>query len=1039
MNRIGIKIDLDTGDLNSSAGRARQSIAGITDEIKELRKEGKNVEADHLELVESRLKGRTAGFEKDVKALHDDPRFQTTLPNGGAALKVDSEYANLIKNHTEAMRKIADEHQDAIRSRDVDKILNLTPLMEKQQSDTQKTIRDIIYTNGDFSRSPAVENIPLSGLLKQSAPQDDNGSWEQAPRLGNTDAPGGWRNPPEPPLSREDDWRELKGLSGAISQAHDAGNWERVSRLGNAKDALRGIMGEYDRDSKLDAKIKADPEFSSQLKEIRDALKGTIVAIDEAAANGRYQKVDQLTGQAKQLQGISHKTVQEAAALPDSKTARDASFASFLNVQTAQQIVGAVTSGINTYVAHLDRSSIVNAMGGGDAMGAQIDELHRSAAEKSALWGSVGRIGGGILGGIAGTLIAPGVGTAAGAALGSTLFGAGGDLVGTLGDEKKANEMATSEAYAKLWERQAPEAMELTAMFGKYGGTNAENSNALRRTFENAANTATEHGYSLEEGMEQVKQAAYQGLNERQALKAARDVFAFERGTGADRGALAEFRNRTERFGISGGLNTAWQGNQASGMAPAQFNEFLRSMQRTFEDGISKGFVRGADEIAGNLSFLSNLNDGSELWNGEQGANRLSQMNTGLAATTALGSASDILSFRGAQNLLKQWDNAGMTFDSEGNPVSVADKNWRAIGNLDPKKKADGTDPLELRRGYDYIDAMAILERGLTPELFHSQMQMIEGVENSENRTGVVEQMKNIYGLNYTGSAALYQSYQDKLKTFNGNKAEADKYFSGGEWKEIIEGIKNNPDNNNSTELTMFSHVANIKTYTHDIGQWHLDQKMPLLADKLKEAWEEAYAKGKTNDPKEGQHSGQHNSLFPLKEPENQPYGPSGPPLGYEPEPFNYETATPNQMREEAVKLQAQGNAGLARSYEDEANNREELLIRDINVATRGATRYLFSEWAFGRGNERSQMTAINETVGGALASGDYAQFDAAKEFSDIISRYGTSDKAGKPYDDANTFNSLADFNGDMLRMLNALRSLIEKIDDVEVNISRED
>ncbi|MDR1073933.1 MAG: hypothetical protein LBL45_09720, partial [Treponema sp.] len=722
MHDIGVRIKLDTGDLVSGAGTARRVIDDLTNKAKELRKEGKHAEAALLELEGSRLQGRAPGLERDIKTLYNDSRLQTTLPNGTTVLKVDQEYANIIKNNSETMEKFGDKFHEAIRTGDVGKIRELIPQIERQQYESQRTIRDIINTGGDFSKRQAVNNVPLSGGMP-----------------------------------KEGDWRELKGLSGAISQAHDSGDWERVSRLGNAKDALRGIMGEYDRDGKLEAKIKADPEFASQLKEIRDALKGTIAAIDEAAANGEYEKAEQLTGQAKQLQGISHKTVQEAAAPPDSKMARDAALSTFLNVQTAQQMVGAVTGGINTYVAHLDRSSIVNAMGGGDVMGAQIDELHRSAAEKSALWGSVGRIGGGILGALGGLALAPFTGgasllgtgaiVAGGAAFGSTLFGAGGELVGTLGDEKKANEMATGEAYAKLWERQAPAAMELTALLGKYGGSDAANTKALRRTFEIAANTATEYGYSPEEGMEQVKQAAYQGLNEGQALEAARDVFAFERGTGADRGALSEFRSRTERFGVPGGLNTAYQGLQASGMAPAQFNEFLRAMQKSFEDGISKGFVRGADEIAGNLSFLSNLNGGSELWKGEQGANRLSQMNAGIEATTALSSVSDILSFRGAQNVLNRWDAQG-----------DAKERWKAIGDLDPTK-----DGLELRRGYDYIDAMAILERGLTPELFHSQMQMIEGVEGKGNRTGAVEQMKNIYGLNYTGSAALYQSYQDKL------------------------------------------------------------------------------------------------------------------------------------------------------------------------------------------------------------------------------------------------------------------------------------
>ncbi|MDR1219683.1 MAG: hypothetical protein LBK73_08760 [Treponema sp.] len=988
MHDIGVRIKLDTGDLVSGAGTARRNITDLIDKIRELRKEGKHEEAFQLELAGSRLQRETPGFEKDIKTLANDPRHQTTLPDGGTVLKVDPEYASVIKSNNEAMERLGDKFHEATRAGGIEKIRELIPQIEKQQSESHKTIKDIINTNGEFPHSPPLDN----------------------------DTPdGGQKNPRAPSLPKNDDWRELKGLSGAISQAHDSGDWERVSKLGNAKDALRGIMGEYDRDGKLEAKIKADPEFASQLKEIRDALKGTIAAIDEAAANGEYEKAEQLTGQAKQLQGISHKTVQEAAALPDSKMARDAALSSFLNVQTAQQIVGSVTSGINTYVAHLDRSSIVNALGGGDVMGAQIDELHRSAAEKSALWGSVGRIGGGILGALGGLALAPFTGgaslfstgamVAGGAAFGSTLFGAGGELVGTLGDEKKANEMATGEAYAKLWERQAPAAMELTALLGKYGGSDAANTKALRRTFEIAANTATEYGYSPEEGMEQVKQAAYQGLNEGQSLEAARDVFAFERGTGADRGALSEFRSRTERFGVPGGLNTAYQGLQASGMAPAQFNEFLRAMQKSFEDGISKGFVRGADEIAGNLSFLSNLNGGSELWKGEQGANRLSQMNAGIEATTALSSVSDILSFRGAQNVLNRWDAQG-----------DAKERWKAIGDLDPTK-----DGLELRRGYDYIDAMAILERGLTPELFHSQMQMIEGVEGKGNRTGAVEQMKSVYGLNYTGSAALYQSYQDKLDSFGGDMEEAEKYFSGDEWARTLENFKANPDYNNSTELAMFKNVAKIEQYTAQIGQWELDKKMPEIANALKKAWEDAYKKGVTKDP---------------------PPGDEDDPTASTPNPFPSEPTVEEARTnfEEAVRNGVPGDEVDARRIYSDSMEREmqrqDMLI-DITRKTKGATKRLFSEGLFG--GESAQMNAINDTVITASQSGDPSQFSAAQEVSEALIRYAKENGVfdSKKYDKNNTFNSLAEFSGDMIGMLNALRGITKEIESAAERINK--
>jgi hypothetical protein len=131
--------------------------------------------------------------------------------------------------------------------------------------------------------------------------------------------------------------------------------------------------------------------------------------------------------------------------------------------------------------------------------------------------------------------------------------------------------------------------------------------------------------------------------------------------------------------------------------------------------------------------------------------------------------------------------------------------------------------------------------------------------------------MRNIYGLNYLGAATLDQAYQDKLKTFNGNSAEADAYFSGAEWAETLEGFKNNPDYNNSTELTMFRDVAEIKKYTYDIGQWHLDQKLPFLTVELNKVFIEALKKGNTDDTAPGQHP---NPYPPEEKP--APYSGSG-------------------------------------------------------------------------------------------------------------------------------------------------------------------
>jgi hypothetical protein len=324
---------------------------------------------------------------------------------------------------------------------------------------------------------------------------------------------------------------------------------------------------------------------------------------------------------------------------------------------------------------------------------------------------------------------------------------------------------------------------------------------------------------------------------------------------------------------------------------------------------------------------------------------------------------------------------------------------------------------------------MMVLERGLTPKLFNEQMKMFNTAEKGDYAS-VIERMRQAYGLNYTQSAQLYKGWEQNKNTPG--------YFDSEAFARELEKYSEKPPENNSTELTMLSYVEDIKKYTYEIGQWHLDQKIPGIADALKNEWVNANKHGNTTDPVPGQHA--------------DPYPPEEPPQG-EPlapvsgqAPFNYETATPEQLREEAVNLQAQGNTGLGRSYEDEANNREELLIRDINAATRGSTRHLFSEHfgdkfnpfniLFGK-NESKQMNAINETVSGALTSSDPAQFNAAQEFAETISRFGKDEKTGKPYNEANTFNSLADFSGDMIGLLNALRGITREIESSAERINK--
>jgi hypothetical protein len=243
-------------------------------------------------------------------------------------------------------------------------------------------------------------------------------------------------------------------------------------------------------------------------------------------------------------------------------------------------------------------------------------------------------------------------------------------------------------------------------------------------------------------------------------------------------------------------------------MGKGQFDEFLTSMQRIMEDGIEKGFVRGANEIAGNMSMLSKLSGGNALWTGEQGAKRLGQMNDAMYNATSLRTIEDKISFSAVDRMMGE-DNPETTVnerelnfyrlngglrtatlkEKDANFRSSADSGDNIIGQI---RGGESVDILGLEGDYarvnqngqegyihktmlnmpkfsgynvpytgTYIDNMITLERGLRPELLGAQMQAVQEMEGTGNRAGQIERYRNMFGLNYTGATKIWEMSQN--------------------------------------------------------------------------------------------------------------------------------------------------------------------------------------------------------------------------------------------------------------------------------------
>jgi hypothetical protein len=152
----------------------------------------------------------------------------------------------------------------------------------------------------------------------------------------------------------------------------------------------------------------------------------------------------------------------------------------------------------------------------------------------------------------------------------------------------------------------------------------------------------------------------------------------------------------------------------------------LQSWQTVIEDGIANGYVKSTEDVSKTFVMFSRLSDNNPLWQGEQGAKRLSQMNNGIAGATALESVNDVIVMSTAKKVV----------DS-----GKADK---YLGN---------------RKTGTYIDEMLLMEQGTNPEMFGEIARSVQSMEGG-NVAGQVERFKDIYKLNYAGAVDVYQMAQ---------------------------------------------------------------------------------------------------------------------------------------------------------------------------------------------------------------------------------------------------------------------------------------
>jgi hypothetical protein len=333
---------------------------------------------------------------------------------------------------------------------------------------------------------------------------------------------------------------------------------------------------------------------------------------------------------------------------------------------------------------------------------------------------------------------------------------------------------ATANKLSEQWEKVMQPSMGLAASLGRLGDDADKNHAAFQEVFARATDKRALHGYKLEEGIELANRLSKSGLSEDSAIGGEEAVFRYQRMTDADRGTLAQAVGYAGRYRDNENvLGYAFGGAKASGMERGQYQEYLNATLRIFEEGLSKGVVKGFAEITKAQNMLAFL---GETWKGEQGAQRILRMEDAITGAGELQSDYDVIMYRAAQGMMKD------------------DKSLGDSGN--------------------YLDVASVLDQGITAgdgKILQYVHEVIEGMASTADEQALL--YKRIFSLNADAARRLQSA------------------LAGGELKDAAAVFEdpNSKGVDGTPEGKLLSATEDIRGNVAKMGEWFTGPKANIV------------------------------------------------------------------------------------------------------------------------------------------------------------------------------------------------------------------
>ena len=390
--------------------------------------------------------------------------------------------------------------------------------------------------------------------------------------------------------------------------------------------------------------------------------------------------------------------------------------------------------------------------------------------------------------------VVPGLGTAIGAGAGLLIGGAGALFSETVGkklaEAKKAEEDSKTQyihGMSSIYQKTLPMYEQGVSAFYDRKNESFDSDLYLFRTGRQTLSDvfqqyARDTGLSTADFGSLAIELAKQGIGENHpeiASAYTRRAAQWANYTGGDAGDYQSFLALEARFNkeSANSLDIAYGASQASGLGRAQFGEFLQGLESVVSSGISKGFVRSTEDVSKTMAMLSMASNGSELWKGVQGAERLNQISSGIANATSLSSTTQILAYQ--------------AFRQNGLKVNADDKSYI--------------------EGQDVLNTFAAMERGLDSKNFYRIGDTFKNAFGNDTVQNVMA-WKELSGLNISGAMQLYNMY---------NKGE----IKDGDLTKAIDDLKKDPEY--ASEKSIQQNMLNeLQTMGEKLGMPYFRQEL---------------------------------------------------------------------------------------------------------------------------------------------------------------------------------------------------------------------